>query len=90
MHCKKEAISLCLCLFRPWMNLNSEMTSQRKLDLFSSIVVHESKSAQLPHFEKVQDPKKKFRAKNKRFRQSNQGSSQSLFMPETFWWLVAR
>ena len=41
------------------------------------------KSARLPYLKKVQHPNEKSKAK-KRFRQSNQGSSESLFMWKKF------
>ena len=59
------------------------MTSQSKLDPFSSIVVHgpQNPLTSLPRKVttegKIHNPK--------RFHKSKQGSSQSLFMPKKFW-----
>ena len=79
---KKEAISLSVyaCFAREG---NIEMTSPSKLTQFSCIVVHGPKK--LP---KGTTSEGKIRGQ-KRFRQSNQGTSESLFMRKTFWGLGA-
>ena len=89
---KKEQIGLIIqiltvyaCFMGEW---NTKMTSQIKLDPFSSIVVHGPKRHPTSLLWKGTTPEGKIRSQ-KAFHQSKQGSSQSLFMPKRFWGLVA-
>jgi len=67
---------------------NSKMTSQSKLDPFSSIVVQGPQNRLTSLLRKVTTTGGKIH-NPKRFHKSKQGSSQSLFMPKKFWGFVA-
>ena len=89
---KKEQIGLIFqiltvysCFMGEW---NSKMTSQSKLDPFSSIVVHGPQNRLTSLLWKVTTTEGKIH-NPKRFHKSKQGSSQSLFMPKKFWGFVA-
>lgn len=63
--------------------LNTKMTSQSKLDLFSRIVVHRPKEPKIPCFERVQHLMAKILGQ-KRFRHRKQGCNESSFMRKKF------